>query len=59
MSGFTRPADKLSKYHDYYIFKEGVKEPNNWRSDLEAVYGKKFLREMSIIYIALEKNSLI
>lgn len=25
-------ADKSSKYHDYYIFKEGVKEPNNWRS---------------------------
>ncbi|MCC8126425.1 MAG: alpha-glucosidase [Clostridiales bacterium] len=21
-----------SKYHDYYIFKEGKKEPNNWRS---------------------------
>lgn len=25
-------ADKSSKYHDYYIFKEGMKEPNNWRS---------------------------
>lgn len=25
-------ADQSSKYHDYYIFKEGTKEPNNWRS---------------------------
>lgn len=24
--------DPESKYHDYYIFKEGTKEPNNWRS---------------------------
>lgn len=24
--------DKGSPYHDYYIFKEGEKEPNNWRS---------------------------
>lgn len=25
-------ADKDSPYHDYYIFKEGKQEPNNWRS---------------------------
>lgn len=25
-------ADPMSKYHNYYIFKEGSKEPNNWRS---------------------------
>lgn len=25
-------ADKNSKYRDYYIFKEGKEEPNNWRS---------------------------
>uniref|UniRef100_N2A0R8 Alpha-glucosidase n=1 Tax=Eubacterium plexicaudatum ASF492 TaxID=1235802 RepID=N2A0R8_9FIRM len=25
-------ADKDSAYHDYYIFKEGNQEPNNWRS---------------------------
>lgn len=25
-------ADPRSTYHDYYIFKEGDKEPNNWRS---------------------------
>lgn len=24
--------DPDSRYHDYYIFKEGIKEPNNWRS---------------------------
>ncbi|RGY95996.1 alpha-glucosidase [Clostridium sp. AM58-1XD] len=24
--------DRDSRYHDYYIFKEGQKEPNNWRS---------------------------
>ena len=24
--------DKNSPYHDFYIFKEGTKEPNNWRS---------------------------
>ncbi len=25
-------ADAQSPYHDYYIFKEGKQEPNNWRS---------------------------
>ncbi len=25
-------ADPNSKYHDYYIFKEGTTEPTNWRS---------------------------
>lgn len=25
-------SEPESKYHDYYIFKDGAKEPNNWRS---------------------------
>lgn len=25
-------ADPKSKYHDYYIFKSGTEQPNNWRS---------------------------
>lgn len=25
-------SEPKSKYHDYYIFKDGAKEPNNWRS---------------------------
>ncbi|GAA3009506.1 glycoside hydrolase family 13 protein [Tetragenococcus solitarius] len=38
-------ADKNSKYRNYYIFKEGNKRPNNWRSQFGGSAWEKVLGE--------------
>lgn len=53
--------EKDNKYRDYYIVKPGVngKEPNNWKSFLVEVPGKKSRVKIIIIYICLRKSRQI
>ncbi len=49
-------ADKDSPYHDYYIFKEGKQEPNNWRSVFGGSVWQKVPRREEYYFHAFGKK---
>ncbi len=49
-------ADQDSPYHDYYIFKEGKQEPNNWRSVFGGSVWQKVPRREEYYFHAFGKK---
>lgn len=49
-------ADRHSKYRDYYIFKEGKKRPNNWRSIFGGSVWEKIPNEDTYYYHTFHKK---
>ena len=51
--------DPESRYHDYYVFKEGTEIPNNWRSIFGGSVWRRCRAGMNITITRSERNSRI